>query len=63
MNENWYWKLAQERQRELHGELNDARLRREAGVPDRVPPVLKVLGVLLIALPVALEAARVIGRL
>ncbi len=63
MNDNWYWKLAQERQRELHGEIGEARLRREAGVPDRVPVVLKLAGVLLIVLPVALLAARAIGRL
>ena len=63
MNENWQWKLAQEKQRELRGEIQDARLRREAGVPDRVPAVLKLAAVLLIALPVALLAARVIGKL
>jgi len=63
MNENWQWKLAQEQQRQLHGEIREAQLRREAGVPDRVPAVLKLAGVLLIALPVALMAARVIGKL
>ncbi len=63
MNENWQWKLAQEQQRQLRGEIREAQLRREAGVPDRVPPVLKVAGVLLIVLPVALVAARAIGKL
>ena len=63
MNENWYWKLAQERQRELGSEISDAQLRHAAGIPDRVPVVLKLAGVLLIALPVALVAARAIGKL
>ena len=63
MNENWYWKLAQERRRELREEINDAHLRHAAGIPDRVPGALKVLGVLLLILPFALILARVIGRL
>ena len=63
MNENWYWKLAQEQQLALRAEVSDARLRREAGVPDRVPGALKALGVVLIVLPLALLAVRVVARL
>ena len=63
MNENWYWKLAQERQRELAREVSEAQLRRDAGVPDRVPAVVKALGVLMLAVPAVLVAVRVIGKL
>jgi hypothetical protein len=63
MNENWYWQLAQDRQRELRREADQARLLKEAGIQDSAPAVLKALGVFLLILPVAFIAARVAGKL
>jgi len=63
MNENWYWRLAQDRQQRLRGEADQARLRKEAGIPEIAPAVLKALGVFLLILPVGLIAARVVGKL
>lgn len=63
MNENWYWQLAQERQRELLAEARQARLRKEAGVPDTVPGVVKVVGLAVLVLPVAVVLLRAIVRL
>ena len=63
MNENWYWPLAQDRQRELRREADQARLLKEAGIQDIAPVALKALGVFLLILPVGLLAARVVGKL
>jgi hypothetical protein len=63
MNENWYWRLAQDRQRELLEEANQARLLKEAGIPDGTPGVLKALGLVLLALPFAIWLVRAWARL
>jgi len=63
MNENWYWELAKERQRQLRSEADQARLLKEAGIRDDAPAVLKALGIFLLILPVAIIAARVVGKL
>jgi hypothetical protein len=63
MNENWYWQLAQERQRELRKEAENARLLREAGIQDIAPEVLQALGLFLLTVPVALVVALVVSKL
>ncbi len=63
MNENWYWELAKERQREMRKEADNARLLREAGIQDIAPEVLKALGLFLLTLPVALIVAFVVSKL
>ena len=63
MYENWYWQLAQERQREMREEANNARLLREAGIQDIAPEVLKALGLFLLTLPIALVVALVVSKL
>jgi hypothetical protein len=63
MNENWYRQLAEDRQRQLRKEADQARLLKEAGIPVIAPAVLKALGVFLLILPVALVAARVVGKI
>ena len=63
MNENWYWRLAQDRQRELGEEIKHARLRQEAGLRESGPAVLKALSVFLLILPAAVIAARVVGKI
>ncbi len=64
MNENWYWRLAPERRRELRGkEAKAAQLLREAGVQDIAPQVLQALGLFLLTLPVALIVALVVSKL
>ena len=63
MNENWYWRLAQDRQRELGEEIKHAQLRKDAGLRDNRPAMLKALSVFRLILPVAVIAARVVGKI
>ena len=58
MNEQWYWLMAKERQRELLKEAQQARLLKEVGIRDNVPGALKALGVVLLGLPFALMLVR-----
>ena len=57
MNEQWYWRLAQDRQRQLLEEAKQARRLKEAGIRDRVPG-LEALGLVLLALPFAFLLLR-----
>ncbi len=51
MNEHWQWRLAQNQQRALLEEAQQAQLRREAGIRDSVPGGVEALGLVLLGLP------------
>ena len=60
MNENWYWRLAEERRRELLNEAKNERLLKEAGIEHHAPVALKALGLVLLILPFAVVLARAV---